>query len=100
QVDDAERDRHHQQQREAELGPDALNEPPHGRKRYPTPRTVRMNSGSLGSRSSFSRRWRTCTSTLGGSRASARPQSASRSISRENTRPGLAASVRNSSNST
>ena len=38
------------------------------RKRYPTPRTVKMYSGSLASRSSFSRRWRMWTSIVRGSR--------------------------------
>ncbi len=38
------------------------------RKRYPTPRTVKRYSGSLGSRSIFSRRCRMCTSIVLGSR--------------------------------
>ena len=36
----------------------------HAPKRYPTPRTVRISSGADGSRSSFSRRWRMCTSIV------------------------------------
>ena len=36
----------------------------HGPKRYPTPRTVRISNGADGSRSSFSRRCRMCTSIV------------------------------------
>ena len=52
------------------------------------------------SASSFSRRWRTWTSIVRGSRKSALPQSASSSIRRLYTRPGCAARSRSSSNST
>src|SRR6185295_13809860 len=85
---------------EAEPRTDALERVHRSRKRYPTPRTVWMNTGSRGSCSSFSRKWRTWTSIVRGSRYSAPPQSSSSSIFREKTRPGFEAIVRRSSNST
>ena len=44
------------EQRERQLDADAAGDVHPSRKRYPAPRTVRINSGSRGSRSIFSRR--------------------------------------------
>ena len=66
-VHDRQRRDHEHEEREPE--PDGDAEPHQAsRKRYPTPRTVKMYSGRRGSVSSFSRRWRTCTSIVRGSR--------------------------------
>ncbi len=82
------RDRHrngdHDEEHQAELDAEALQRAHavHGyrsRKRYPTPRTVKMNSGSRGSISIFSRRCRMWTSIVRGSRKSALPHRASSS---------------------
>ena len=56
------------QQCEREPAADAPERVHLSRKRYPTPRTVRMYSGVRGSASSFSRRCRTWTSIVRGSR--------------------------------
>ena len=56
QVDEDERRRDHDREGQAETGADASKRVHRSRKRYPTPRTVRMYSGSAGSRSSFSRK--------------------------------------------
>ena len=66
-VDDRERCGDEHEQREPEPDGDAEAHQA-SRKRYPTPRTVKMYSGRRGSVSSFSRRWRTCTSIVRGSR--------------------------------
>jgi hypothetical protein len=54
QVGHRERSCDHAEQRERQAEADAADH--RSRKRYPTPRTVRINSGSRGSRSIFSRR--------------------------------------------
>ena len=82
QVDDRERAADDDEQREREPSADRAERVHRSRKRYPTLRTVRMYSGLRESRSSFSRRWRTWTSIVRGSRNSALPQSASSSIRR------------------
>ena len=56
------------EQRQRQLDADAAGDGHPSRKRYPAPRTVRISSGSRGSCSIFSRRWRTCTSIVRGSR--------------------------------
>src|SRR4029079_5776913 len=56
---------------EDDAGPDSTRQRHAGysvRKRYPAPRIVRISSGVLGSLSIFSRRCRTCTSIVRGSR--------------------------------
>ena len=67
--DDAERAGDDDGQREAEPRADAPEQRHRQpRRRYPTPRTVWMSAGSCGSDSIFSRRWRTWTSIVRGSR--------------------------------
>ena len=69
QVDERPRSGEHDQEGKREARAHPAERLAHGsRKRYPTPRTVRTNCGSRGSRSSFSRRWRTWTSIVRGSR--------------------------------
>src|SRR5581483_4058607 len=68
EVDEGERAGNDEQKGEAEPGANASERVHRSRKRYPTPRTVRMISGSDASRSSFSRRCRMCTSIVRGSR--------------------------------
>ena len=91
-VHDRHRTRHRDEEDEAELHAQAL-QPRNGvivhstiyrsRKRYPTPRTVKMYSGSRGSVSIFSRRCLMWTSIVRGSRKSELPQRASSSAARE-----------------
>ena len=73
QIRAAERAGHDREQRDRDRGPDTAREShptdtAPSRNRYPAPRTVRMSSGSPESRSIFSRRWRTWTSIVLGSR--------------------------------
>ena len=56
QVDEDKGRRDDDREGQAETGADASKRIHRSRKRYPTPRTVRMYSGSAGSRSSFSRK--------------------------------------------
>ena len=53
---------------ERQPNPDPARDLHSGLNRYPAPRIVRISSGLLGSRSIFSRRCRTCTSMVRGSR--------------------------------
>ena len=73
QVRAAERAADDQEQRDRERRADPAREAhpavaTPSRNRYPAPRTVRISSGSRASRSIFSRRCRTCTSIVRGSR--------------------------------
>jgi hypothetical protein len=68
EVDEHERAGHHEREAQGQAAADAPEGIHRSRKRYPTPRTVRMYSGSAGSRSSFSRRCRIWTSIVRGSR--------------------------------
>ena len=88
QVDDRQRAGDRAEEDECELDRQRRPKTGHGahqlsRNRYPAPRTVKMYSGSLGSRSIFSRRWRTWTSIVRGSRNAAPPQRRSSSVWRE-----------------
>ena len=56
------------EQSQRQLDADAPGDAHPSRKRYPAPRTVRISSGSRDSCSIFSRRCRTCTSIVRGSR--------------------------------
>src|SRR5205823_2951799 len=68
-------------------------------KRYPTRRSVRIICGFAGSSSSFSRRWRMCTSMVRWSRYSLSPSTCSSNSARVKTRPGWRASAKRISNS-
>ena len=73
QIRPAEGAAHDQEQRDRERRADPAREAhpavvTPSRNRYPAPRTVRISSGSRASRSIFSRRCRTCTSIVRGSR--------------------------------
>jgi len=73
QIRAAQRAAHDQEQRDRQRRSDPAREAHPAvarpsRNRYPAPRTVRISSGSRASRSIFSRRCRTCTSIVRGSR--------------------------------
>ena len=72
QICTAERAAHDQEQRDRQRRANPAREAhpteAPSRNRYPAPRTVRISSGSRASRSIFSRRCRTCTSIVRGSR--------------------------------